>query len=227
MSATVVARPDAEPSHVLWPEAGYPDGELPSRLERGTSGTNQVERDARDPAARLPFSSLFMTAAPTITANATAATIASGGDRLHAGSGKQHERPASTIIGNATVNAPDCILIRNSPSSNSAVRAAAHDVTAKAVAGVGGIPQSNNWHVQPICPIRRRCPIRSAACPSTRRHALRGASRPPRQSQSSIAGHGHYEQGHHDLDAIHRGHAYRNPDGNAYTPSSSRRATSD
>jgi Flp pilus assembly protein TadG len=97
----------------------------------------------------LPFSSLFLSAAPLITASATAAGISTGHPCALAlnGSGT-----AMDYSGNATVNAPTCILYSDSASSNSASAGGSSAVTAKAVAGVGGISQSNNFNVQQYLP---------------------------------------------------------------------------
>ena len=98
---------------------------------------------------RLPFSSLFMSAAPIITASATAAGISTGHPCALAlnGSGT-----AMNYNGNATVNAPTCILYSDSASANSASAGGSSSVTAKAVAGVGGISQSNNFNVSQYLP---------------------------------------------------------------------------
>lgn len=99
----------------------------------------------------LPFSSMFMTAAPTITASATAASVSSGGDACV----QALESIAVTGInnsGNTTINMPNCIMYSNSPSANSASAGGSSSVTAKAIAAVGGIAQSNNWHVQQYLP---------------------------------------------------------------------------
>ena len=101
---------------------------------------------------RLAFSSLFMTTAPTITASATAASIAYGGTACMQALESSASATGITNSGNTTVNAPTCILYSNSPSSNSASAGGSSSVTAKAVAGVGGIAQSNNWHVQQYIP---------------------------------------------------------------------------
>ena len=97
----------------------------------------------------LPFSSLFLSAAPTITASATAAGISTGHPCALAlnGSGT-----AMNYNGNATVNAPTCILYSDSASANSASAGGSSAVTAKAVAGVGGISQSNNFNVSQYLP---------------------------------------------------------------------------
>jgi hypothetical protein len=42
---------------------------------------------------------------------------------------------------------PDCVIYSNSPASNSAAAGGSSNVTADSVATVGGVQQSNNWHV--------------------------------------------------------------------------------
>ena len=110
--------------------------------------TNQVQvtLQVRQP---LPFSSLFMSAAPTITASATAGTVSTGTPCALA---LNTSGTAMDYSGNATVNAPNCILYSDSTSSNSASAGGSSSVTAKAAAAVGGIQSSNNWHVQQYIP---------------------------------------------------------------------------
>src|SRR6476661_3140660 len=54
--------------------------------------------------------------------------------------------------GNTTVSAPTCIFYSDSAASNSAAAGGSSAITAKAVAGVGGIASSNNWNVQSYLP---------------------------------------------------------------------------
>jgi Flp pilus assembly protein TadG len=95
---------------------------------------------------KLPFSSMFMSAAPTIIVNSTAASIPSGGDAcieaLETGA-----TTGVTFTGNATVYSPDCDIFSNSSGTNVTVGKGSADVTANSVGGVGGIQQSNNFHV--------------------------------------------------------------------------------
>ncbi|HEV2595093.1 MAG TPA: pilus assembly protein TadG-related protein [Sphingomicrobium sp.] len=97
----------------------------------------------------LPFSSLFMATAPLITANATAASIATGTPCALA---LNSTGTAMNYNGNATVNAPTCILYSDSSASNSASAGGSSAVTAKSIAAVGGIQQSNNWNVTQYIP---------------------------------------------------------------------------
>ena len=100
----------------------------------------------------LPFSSLFMSSAPTITANATAASIPSGGDACVNARETSASKTGINITGNAGIYMPDCVMYSNSPSTNSAAAGGSSNVTAEAVAGVGGIQESNNWHVDAYRP---------------------------------------------------------------------------
>lgn len=97
----------------------------------------------------LPFSSMFMSSPPIITASATAASISTGTPCALA---LNSTGTAMNYSGNATVNAPTCILYSDSASSNSASAGGSSAVTAKSVAAVGGIQQSNNFSVQSYIP---------------------------------------------------------------------------
>jgi hypothetical protein len=110
--------------------------------------TNQVSVTLRVQQP-LPFSSLFMSAAPVITATATAGTVSTGTPCALALS---TSGTALNIGGNATINAANCILYSDSTSSNSASAGGSSSVTAKAAAAVGGIQSSNNWHIGQYIP---------------------------------------------------------------------------
>src|SRR5947209_12908205 len=92
----------------------------------------------------LSFSSLFMSAAPIITATSTAAAISTGTPCALA---LNSTGTAMNYSGNATVTAPTCILYSDSASANAASAGGSSAVTAKAVDAVGGIQQSNNFSV--------------------------------------------------------------------------------
>jgi Flp pilus assembly protein TadG len=100
----------------------------------------------------LPFSSLFMSAAPVIIANATAASVPAGGDACVQALETSAGKTGINITGNAGIYMPDCVLYSNSPSSNSAAAGGSSNVTADSVATVGGVQQSNNWHVSAYRP---------------------------------------------------------------------------
>jgi Flp pilus assembly protein TadG len=99
---------------------------------------------------RLPFSSMFMSAAPVIEATATAASVTAGGNPCMLA--LNTTGTAINNSGNTTINAPTCIFYSDSTSSNSAAAGGSSSVTAKAVAGVGGIQNSNNWIVDQYLP---------------------------------------------------------------------------
>lgn len=100
----------------------------------------------------LPFSSMFMTSVPQITANATAATVPAGGDACVQALEPSANATGITNSGNTTISAPTCIMYSNSPSTNAASAGGSSSVTVKAIAAVGGIAQSNNWSVQQYLP---------------------------------------------------------------------------
>jgi hypothetical protein len=91
---------------------------------------------------QLSFSGMFLSAAPTITASATA-TIVPGGNYCAI----SLINTASTGIsagGNANLNL-GCGMITNSISMDAAVAFGSSVVTASPVAAVGGIDASDNW----------------------------------------------------------------------------------
>jgi len=100
----------------------------------------------------LPFSSLFMTVPPTIIANATAASIGTGGNACVQALEPNAAKTGITNGGSSTIYMPDCVMYSNSPSTNSASAGGSSNVTAKAIAAVGGIQKSNNWHVGSYMP---------------------------------------------------------------------------
>lgn len=97
----------------------------------------------------LPFSSLFSSTAPVISASATAGGVSTGTPCALA---LNSTGTAMNYNGNATVNAPTCVLYSDSASANSASAGGSSSVTAKAIAAVGGIASSNNWHVGQYIP---------------------------------------------------------------------------
>ena len=111
--------------------------------------TNQVAVTLRIQRS-LPFSSMFMSAAPIIQATATAGSVKVGGNPCMLA--LNSTGTAIDNSGNTTVNAPTCIFYSDSASANSAGAGGSSSVTAKAIAGVGGIASSNNWNVQQYLP---------------------------------------------------------------------------
>jgi hypothetical protein len=90
----------------------------------------------------LSFSGMFLSAAPTITANATATIVPAG--KYCVISKENTSATGITATGNASVNL-GCGMITNSTSMSAAVATGSSDVTASPVAAVGGISASNNW----------------------------------------------------------------------------------
>jgi hypothetical protein len=93
-----------------------------------------------------------MTSAPTITANATAAAVPAGGDACIDARETDASKTGVNITGNAGIYMPDCVIYSNSPASNSAAAGGSSNVVADSVATVGGVQQSNNWHVNAYRP---------------------------------------------------------------------------
>jgi hypothetical protein len=90
----------------------------------------------------LPFSSMFLSAAPTITANATATIVPSG--KYCVVSLENTATTGITATGNADVDL-GCGMITNSTSMTAAVATGSSEVNASPIAAVGGIAASNNW----------------------------------------------------------------------------------
>ena len=122
-------------------KTGYPQVTYPAN---SGAMTNQV-RVSLAIQQRLPFSSLFMTA-PTIVANATAAAVPAGGDPCFFAT-EPGSATGLTFIGNAGIEAPDCDGFSNASSTNPSVAKGSSDVTLNSIGGVGGIQESNNFHV--------------------------------------------------------------------------------
>src|SRR3954471_13774099 len=91
---------------------------------------------------QLSFSGMFMSAAPIISASATATIVPSGKYcviRLESTSAT-----GITATGNADVDL-GCGMITNSTSMDAAVATGSSDVNASPIAAVGGIDASDNW----------------------------------------------------------------------------------
>lgn len=101
---------------------------------------------------QLPFSSFFLTTAPTIYAVSTAATIPAGGDPCMGAFETSAKITGLNFTGNAGIEAPDCTGWANSASTNSAAAGGSSNVTLETVVAVGGIKESNNWHVKAYRP---------------------------------------------------------------------------
>lgn len=125
--------------------SGYPKVTFPADT---SYQTNQVNVTLAVQQA-LPFTSMFLKTAPVIMVSAQAASISSGTPCALA---LNSSGTAMNYSGNATVSAPTCILYSDSNSANAASAGGSSAVTAKSVAAVGGIQQSNNFSVQQYIP---------------------------------------------------------------------------
>lgn len=124
-------------------KTGYPQTTFPANSgvkNNQVSVTVAIQR-------KLSFSSFFMSTPPTIIATATAAAIPAGGDACVEALETNASKTGITNSGNTTIYMPSCVMHSNSPSANSASAVGSSDVTALAIAAVGGIAQSNNFHV--------------------------------------------------------------------------------
>lgn len=126
-----------------YPQVSYPAGN--ATLANQVMVTLAVQK-------RLSFSSIFMSSVPTITVRSTAASVPAGGDACIQALETSASYTGITNSGNTTISAPNCVMYSNSPSANSASAGGSSDVTAKAIAAVGGIAQSNNWKVEQYIP---------------------------------------------------------------------------
>ena len=90
----------------------------------------------------LSFSSVFMSAAPIISATATAAIVPTG--EYCAKAMINTSTTGIFMTGNATVNLK-CGMMTNSTSLNAAVATGSSNVIASPIAAVGGIQASNNY----------------------------------------------------------------------------------
>jgi Flp pilus assembly protein TadG len=100
---------------------------------------------------RLPFSAMFMSTPPTITATARAASIPAGGDACMFAK-EPGTATGITFSGNSDIDMPDCDMFSNSSGTNTAIAKGSAKVYAHSVGGVGGIQQSNNFHVDAYRP---------------------------------------------------------------------------
>jgi hypothetical protein len=129
-------------------KATYPKVSFPAG---SGSMTNQVRVELAAQRS-LPFSSLFMSAAPTITANATAASVPGAGDPCVNARESNPTKSGIIITGNAAIYMPDCDFHSNSPAKDSAVAKGSAVVDANSVSAVGGVQESDNWNVNAYRP---------------------------------------------------------------------------
>src|SRR4051812_48894611 len=104
---------------------------------------------------RLPFSSIFMSAAPVIQAVATAASVPGGGEYCVIGLDPSAKVTGLTISGSTYLDLGTCSLIANSTNptkaasngSSSSSGGAGSTVLADTIAAAGGVNYSKNWTV--------------------------------------------------------------------------------
>jgi hypothetical protein len=116
----------------------------------------QVTLEARQ---KLPFSSLFMSAAPIIRATATAGSISTAAEYCVVA--LDTTGVGIEVSGSTDVRMGNCSLISNSSNrvnafSNGTGNAVSNgnnsNITANTLAAVGAVQQSNNWNVQSYNP---------------------------------------------------------------------------
>ena len=98
----------------------------------------------------LSFSGMFMSSAPAIYAEATAASVP-GTDAYCVVSLEDTSETGITGSGNAGVEM-DCGMITNSIATNSAIAKGSVKMKASVIASVGGIQKSDNWEVRKYDP---------------------------------------------------------------------------
>ena len=135
----------------------------------------------------LGFSSVFMPTAPTITAQATAATIATGVycvvSLIETG------ETGIKATGNGTIDL-GCGMITNSTSLTAAIATGSSQVYATPVAAVGNIGSSSNWNGAELLPftVKQKDPFASVE-PDT---SSCSASPPALTENSAVIGPGCY-----------------------------------
>lgn len=119
----------------------------------------------------LGFSSLFLSTPPTVTADATAATIPTGVYCVV--SLEPTSATGITATGNGSLNL-GCGMITNSTSMTAAIATGSSDVNATPIAAVGSISDSDNWNDAELLPytVKQEDPFASVnpsttGCPGT------------------------------------------------------------
>ncbi|HYZ47398.1 MAG TPA: pilus assembly protein TadG-related protein [Sphingomonas sp.] len=105
-------------------------------------GNNSAVRIVVQTARNLPFSSLFLSAGPTVTAEATAAVVSNGNYCVI--SLEPTTAVGITMSGNSTVNM-GCGMATNSRATNAVNAGGSSQITATPIAAVGGLAWSNNY----------------------------------------------------------------------------------
>ncbi len=129
-------------------QGGYPIVTFPGD---DANGTNQVKVELAVK-KRLAFSGIFMEAAPTIEAAATAAAVTSEMEICMLGLEKRASKSGIIIAGNAGVSS-DCSLFSNSQSTNQSIDKNGNPfVGAPSMGAVGAIQMSDSWDVNSYHP---------------------------------------------------------------------------
>ena len=124
-------------------KSGYPVVSFPADAGAMVNQV-KVELAVQQP---LTFSSMFLTAAPVIVANATAAGVPGSGEYCVVSLENNASKTGITIGGSAKLDM-NCGMISNSPASNSALsNGNSSQVKATSIAAVGGVQASNTWTV--------------------------------------------------------------------------------
>lgn len=100
----------------------------------------------------LPFSSMFMTAAPQIIANATAASVPGGGDPCIKAEDTSSTGSPLKFTGNSEVFSPDCPGFSNGSGANTSIAQGSAKVTLSWIGGVGGVQQTSRFTVDAYRP---------------------------------------------------------------------------
>jgi hypothetical protein len=124
---------------------GYPEVTYPT----GTGWLNGVKVKLALQ-KKLGFSSVFMAEPPVITAEATAATIATGVYCVV--SLEETSATGITATGNGSIDL-GCGMITNSTSITAAIATGSSDVHATPIAAVGYIKESENWNDAELLPL--------------------------------------------------------------------------
>jgi Flp pilus assembly protein TadG len=156
-----------------------------TRLPDSGQMTHQV-RVTMQVQQTLPFSSIFMSAAPIITASATAASVPDGGEYCVIGLDPSAKVTGVSIAGSTYLDLGSCSLIANSTNptaaasngTSSASGGSGSTVKAASLAAAGGVNYSANWTIgsynpysspvaDPFASLVSAIPTGSASCTKT------------------------------------------------------------
>ena len=107
----------------------------------------------------LPFSSIFMTTAPTIRSYARAAGVPGGDKYIAVALGSSASQEGIKVSGGASLDFGNFGLITNSKASNAAVaNSASANVSASVIAAVGDVMETDAWDVDKYDPYTTEFP---------------------------------------------------------------------